>query len=283
MDTLVSVEWLEQHIDDADLVTLDCSVTTIMSEDGSFRNASARPEYESGHIPGAGFADLKGDICDSSSPVEFALPAPEQFCRTMGALGVGDDTRVVLYDTSYIAWAARVWWMLRWVGFDRAAILDGGMAAWTAAGHPLSLEPVTQTARQLSCRARPDLVASHSEVMASIDDDSITLIDTLPEMFYRGEARAYARPGHIKGALNVDTMGLLDKTGRFRTAEELAAMHTNFDKHARLITYCGGGIAASANAFVMTRLGFSNVAVYTDSLQVWAADPANPMATINSK
>lgn len=279
MDMLVSVEWLEKHINDDDLVILDCSVTTLVNDDGSFRNASARPEYDSGHIPRAGFADLKGELSDSSSPVEFALPTPEQFCQAMGALGAGDDSRVVLYDTSYTAWAARVWWMLRWVGFDRAAILDGGMAAWTAAGHPLSLEPVKLPAKKLIPRTRPGLVAGHDEVMASIEDDNITLIDTLPEMYYRGEAQVYARPGHIPGAMNIDALGLLDSKGCFRPQEELAAMHNNLDKDARLVTYCGGGIAASANAFVMTRLGFTNVAVYTDSLQVWAADPDNPMAT----
>lgn len=277
MDTLVTAEWLSQHIDDADLVVLDCSVTTIPEEGGGFHNVSARPDYETGHLPNAGFADLKGDLCDTHSPIEFALPTSEQFCQVMGALGVGDDSRVVLYDTSYTAWAARVWWMLRWVGFDRAAILDGGLVAWTAAGHPLSLEPVHRPARQLTPRTRPELIADHDQVLNGIHDDAVTLIDTLPEFSYRGDMTIYARPGHIPSAINIDTLHLLDKTGRFRSPAELAAMHQHLDRDARMITYCGGGIAASANAFIMTWLGFKNVAVYTDSLQVWAADPVNPM------
>ena len=277
MELLVTSEWLNQHINDTDLVLLDCSVTTIPQEDGGFHNVSARPEYETGHLPHAGFADLKGDLCDTNSPVEFALPTPEQFCQTMSALGVGDDSRVVLYDTSYTAWAARVWWMLRWVGFDQAAILDGGLAGWTGQGHPLSLDPVNQPVRQLTPKPRPELIADHDEVLACIDNDAVTLIDTFPEMYYRGEVTAYARPGHITSAINIDTLGLFDKTGHFRAQDELADMHNNLDHHARMITYCGGGIAASANAFVMTQLGFENVAVYTDSLQVWASDPGNPM------
>ena len=281
METLVTTDWLAQHLDDPDLVVLDCSVTTIPHEDGGFHNVSARPEYELGHIPHAGFADLKGDLCDTSSPVEFAVPTPEQFCDAMGALGVGDDSRVVLYDTSYTAWAARVWWMLRWVGFDNAAILDGGLGAWTAEGRPLSVEPVKRPAKTLTPTPRPDLIADHDEVLASIDNEAVCLIDTLPEEFYRGELNAYGRPGHIPGAASLNAMKLLDKNGRFRSEQELAALHP-FDKTARTITYCGGGIMASANAFVMSRLGFDNVAVYTASLQEWAADPDNPMTVESS-
>jgi len=276
MDTLVSTEWLSEHLDDPDLVVLDCTVTTIPHEDGSFHNVSARPEYELGHIPKAGFADLKGDLCDTSNPVEFAVPTPEQFCAAMAALGVGDDSRVVLYDTNYTAWAARVWWMLRWVGFDRAAILDGGLGAWAAEGRPLDIGPVSRPVKQLTPKPRLELIAERDEVLAAIDDDAVCLIDTLPEEFYRGELDVYGRPGHIPGAMNINAMKLLDKTGRFRPDNELAAMH-HFDPNARIITYCGGGIMASANAFIMARLGFSNVAVYTASLQEWAADPENPM------
>jgi len=282
MDTLVTTEWLSQHLDDPDLVLLDCTVTTIPHDDGGFHNVSGRPDYDVGHIPNAGFADLKGDLSDLTSPIEFALPTPEQFCSAMGALGVGDDSRVVLYDTNYTAWAARVWWMLRWVGFDRAAILDGGLGAWAAEGRPLSIEPITRPAKHLTPAPRPELIVDRDEVLAGMDDDAVCLIDTLPEEFYRGEMTIYARPGHIPCALNIDGLKLLDKTGRFRSDDELAAMH-NGDRNARTITYCGGGIVASANAFIMTRLGFTNVAVYTASLQEWAADPANPMVVDTPK
>jgi thiosulfate/3-mercaptopyruvate sulfurtransferase len=279
VDTLVTAEWLARHIDDSDVVLLDCSVTTIPDGDTGFHNVSARPEYELGHLPKAGFADLKGELCDVNSPIEFALPNPEQFCYVMGKLGIGDDSRVVLYDTSYTAWAARVWWMLRWIGFDRAAILDGGLAAWTSAGNALSLEPVVRSEKHLTCKPRSDLIANHDEVLNSINDETVTLIDTLPEFSYSGKMKIYARPGHIPGAININALDLLDKNGRFRKMDELAAMHQHLKADSRIITYCGGGIAASANAFVMHRLGFTHVAVYTDSLQVWAANPENPMCS----
>ena len=276
MDTLVTTQWLSEHLDDPDLVVLDCSVRVEQSEDGGVEVLSGLADYESGHIPSAGFADLMGDLRDSESPHNFALPTPERFAEVMGALGVGDETRVVLYDGSNSAWAARVWWMLRWVGFDRAALLDGGLGAWTAEDRPLSIEAASQPLRQLTPALRPELISDRDEVLAAIENDSVHVIDAMPAPHYQGEMVMYDRPGHIVGASNVPITGLLDESGHFRPLDELAAMHHG-DLDARAITYCGGGIAASSNAFVMTRLGYTDVAVYIASLQEWAADPALPM------
>ncbi len=282
MDSLVTAEWLSQHLDDPDLVVLDCSVLVEVDEDGSYRTVSGRANYESGHIPTAGFADLKGDLSDGDSPLQFAVPTPEQFVATMSALGVGDDTRVVLYDSYNSAWAARVWWMLRWVGFDRTALLDGGLNAWTAEDRPLSTEPANRSAGSLTLNLRPELIVDRDEVLASIDDDAVNIIDALSEAQYRGEISMYARPGHITGASNIPVTSLVDDTGRFRSPDDLSGLFDG-DHDARAITYCGGGIAASSNAFIMTRLGYTDVAVYTASLQEWAADPDNPMEVGNSE
>ena len=113
-------------------------------------------------------------------------------------------------------------------------------------------------------------------MLTAIGNDAVCLIYTFHEAHYRGEHALYDRPGHIPGALNTPALALSDESGRFRPLDELAAMHDG-DRDARAITYCGGGIMASSSAFVMTRLGFTDVAVYTTSLQEWAADPANPM------
>jgi len=276
IDTLVTTQWLSDHLDDPDLVVLDCTVKVEQGEDGSLLIDSGRAGYEQGHIPTAGFADLMGELADADSPNEYAVPTPEEFAAVMGTLGVGDDTRVVLYDASMSAWAARVWWMLRWVGFDRAAVLDGGLAAWTAEGRPLSTDPTAEPVRVLTPAPRPTLIADRDEVFAAIGDDSVNLIDVMPEPHYRGEMTMYARPGHIPSAKNVSVMALLDETGRYRSDDELAALFDG-DRDTRVITYCGGGIAASSTALVMTRLGFTDVAVYAASLQEWAADPDNPM------
>lgn len=276
MDSLVSAEWLNQHLDDPDLVVLDCSVLIEPTEQGGFRIVNGRTNYETGHIPTAGFADLMGELSDADSPIRFAVPSAEQFASAMSALGVGDGSRVVLYDVSNSAWAARVWWMLRWVGFDRAALLDGGQKAWTSAGFPLSAEPAEQAVQTLTINLRPDLIVDRDEVFAAIGNDDINIIDALSEAQYSGQISMYGRPGHIPGASNVPMSAALDGNGRFRPQGELATLFGG-DRDERAINYCGGGIAASANAFVLTRLGFKDVAVYTASLQEWAADPANPL------
>ena len=166
--------------------------------------------------------------------------------------------------------------MLRWIGFDNAAILDGGLSAWTSTGNALSLESVTRTVNTLTPKPRPELIAYHDEVLSGIHDETVILIDTLPEPFYRGEMSIYPRAGHITGAVNIDGLSLLDKKGLLLPQDKLAVMH-EFDGNARIITYCGGGIVASTDAFVLNRLGYNNVAVYMASLEEWTTDPANPM------
>jgi thiosulfate/3-mercaptopyruvate sulfurtransferase len=219
-----------------------------------------------------------GELSDSNSTIGYAVPSPEQFAAAMGALGVGDDTRVVIYDDNTSSWAARVWWMLRWVGFDNAALLDGGLDAWKSAGYALSTGPETRAANTLSINLRPELIVDAAEVRAAIEDESVNLQDALPEGHYRGDFAMYARPGHIPTASNVSVGTLVDESGRYKPLDELDTLFAS-ERDKRTITYCGGGIAASGNAFVMHRLGFKDVAIYTASLQEWAEDPDNPMVT----
>jgi thiosulfate/3-mercaptopyruvate sulfurtransferase len=121
------------------------------------------------------------------------------------------------------------------------------------------------------------LITYHDEVRASIDSDNANRVDAMPEIHFRGEWTMYDRPGHIPGASNVPVSTLYDEAGRFRTDEELSQLFDTTDRQARTITYCGGGIAAAAEAFALVRLGFTDVAVYDGSLAEWAANPDNPM------
>ena len=276
IDMLVSAQWLKEHLGNPDLVVLDATVIVESDAAGNFRSVNGRANYEAGHIPTAGFADLLGELSDVESPFQFGMPSPEEFAAAMGALGVGDDSRVVIYDDMGSSWAARVWWMLRWIGFDRAALLDGGLDAWTAAGGELSTESVLRTSRALTVNLRPELIADQEEVRASIGNDAVNLVDALPEIHYRGEWTMYAQPGHIPDAINVPVTSLFGETGHFRSDEKLSGLFVGY-RGARTITYCGGGIAAAADAFVLTRLGFTDVAIYAASLEEWTANPDNPM------
>lgn len=278
MDQLVSTRWLEAELGARDLVVLDCTVRLESMPDG-YRSVSGRADFEAGHILGARFADLEGALSDLTSPHRFAVPEPHVLAAAMEELGVGDDSRVVLYDDNQSMWASRVWWMLRWIGFDRAALLDGGLVGWRNEGRPVTVEKRDAERARLTVNLRPSLIADKAEVMAAIGDGSTCIIDALPEAMFRGEVTAYRRPGHIPGATNTAASSLVDPaSGRFLSDAELETKFSS-DRSSRTITYCGGGIAASADAFVMTRLGFKDVAVYTASLQEWAADPDAPLTT----
>lgn len=283
-ESLVSPAWLADHLHDDDLVVLD--VRVVFTAAGP---TAARDAYEAGHVPGAALADLPGALCDATSPMAFAMPTPQAFCAAMGRLGVSERSRVVLYDACQhlpggaisSVWAARLWWMLRWVGFDQAALLDGGFDAWIDAGLPVREGVEQSTFRQLSPHVRPTLIADRDEVLAAIGHNEVALVDTLDADHFSGRTSMYRRPGHIAGALNRPVYDLYDSSGRFLPTARLVESFGDLGP-GRIITYCGGGIAASAAAFAMTRAGLGDVAVYTASLQEWAADASNPMVTDTS-
>ena len=269
MDSLVTTEWLNEHLDDPDLVVLDCTVNVEPDPETGYRIVTGRGDYDLGHIAGARFADLLVDLSATDKPDWWVpMPTPERFSAAMGALGVSDDSRVVLYDGNNSMWAARVWWMLRWVGFDNATLLDGGSKLWIEEDRPLSAESPTPSVRTLTPRVHPEVIADRDEVFEAIGENDICLIHTLGAETYKAQ--------HIPSSINIDAAHLLDESGRYRPHDELTALFTG-DRDARAITYCGGGVAASSNAFIMARLGFTDVAVYAASMQEWTADSADPM------
>jgi thiosulfate/3-mercaptopyruvate sulfurtransferase len=279
MDALVSTEWLAGELGRPDLRVLDCTVLLTPQPGGGYAVESGRAHWEKGHIPGSAFADLAGALSDPDSPLRFTLPTAERFADAMGRLGVGDEHRVVLYDSRVNMRAARVWWMLRAFGFDRAAVLDGGWRAWTTDGRPTSTDAPGWPPATFTARSRPGLFVGKDVVRAAVDGGGTCLVNALDRAQHRGETQHYARPGHIRGSANVPAMELVDgATHRYRPLEDLRAMFADVTgRNERVITYCGGGIAASSDAFVLHLLGHDDVAVYDNSLSEWAADPALPM------
>ncbi len=280
---LVETDWLAAHLADPDLRAFDC--TTYLDPDPVkvFVVRSGRPEWEKGHIPGAGYLDLQGELSDAASPFRFTMPPAEQFAAAMSRHGVGEDTRVVLYSAGSVMWAARIWWMLRAFGFDNAAVLNGGFDKWKAEGQPLSTEPPRSAPARFVARPRPEMIATKSQVAAAIGDPRARIVNALTARQHTGEGGVhYGRPGRIAGSVNVPAHRLVDSESKvFLPAGELAAMfaETGAAQAEKVITYCGGGIAASADAFVLTLLGHDKVALYDGSLSEWVKDPAAPMET----
>ncbi len=275
MDMLVSAKWLKQHLNDNDLVVIDSTVVTLFDDKGNFNNISGRANYEEGHIPSAVFADLKGNLSNPDSSLEFGMPSPKQFALAMGALGIGDNSRVVIYSDKNEVWATRLWWMLRWAGFNQAAILDGGLKAWAKEGGKLSIEIPKPTVKEFTVSLQKKLVAARDEVFSAITDDNIIIADALSEGHYSGKFSLYSRPGHITSAVNMPSSNYSD-SGYYLPFDELDLFFED-KRDRRIITYCGGGIAASSLAFNLTRAGFTDVAVYMGSLEEWTSNSDNPM------
>lgn len=282
-DVLVEPDWLSGRLGDPDLRVLDCTVDLRPGGDGGMLAVSGRDKWHEGCIPGSGFADLIDDLSDPGSPYRFTMPSPARFAAAMGDLGVGDDSAVVLYDRRFNMWATRVWWMLRAFGFDRAAVLDGGWRAWQAGGHPVAAgrdHPAPSQAG-FTPRPRPELIASTDDVLAATRTPTCILNALSPEQ-HRGDDLTYGRAGHIPGALNVYAVDLVDPdTHRYLPVDDLRshfdAAGIPSDPDEPVITYCGGGIAATSDAFALLRLGHRNLAVYDGSLNEWTADPERPM------
>jgi len=278
-DLLVSAKWLKKHLNDANLVLLDASVLIKMDETG-YQSISGKDEYTKAHIPKARFADLKGDLSSHSSEKDFVMPSPAQFQKAMRKLGINKTSHVVIYARENQTWPTRIWWMLRWAGFDRASILNGGQNAWTElftdSEYALTSESSNYSAGDFEINLRKELVVNQSLVLNAIADKEITIVDSLPPAHYQGDFAMYARKGHITSAINLPSSNFVDESGYFLSIDDLDLMLDGKRKD-KMITYCGGGIAASSVAFNLHRAGFSNVAVYMGSLEEWTEDPENPM------
>jgi thiosulfate/3-mercaptopyruvate sulfurtransferase len=282
---LVETDWLETHLTNPDLRVLDCTVL-FDTDDHGYYLASGREAWAQGHIPGSGFADLMSDLSDQESPLPFMMPPTTQFAAAMSRYGVGDGTRVVLYEASRNMWAnmwaARVWWMLRAFGFDQAAVLNGGWHKWTMESRPISTDPSPYPPARFTARPRPELMADKRDVLAAIGDSGTCLINALTAEDHAGSRAFYGRPGHIPSSVNVPATVIVDPvTHAYLPTAQLRAQFAAVGalNRGRVITYCGGAIAASSDAFVLTLLGVSNVAVYDGSLLEWAVDPTLPMET----
>jgi thiosulfate/3-mercaptopyruvate sulfurtransferase len=284
---LVTTQWLGDHLDHPNLRIFDCTVHLRPRDDGKagYAVVSGAEDWAAGHIPGSGFADLQGDLSDHASPLRFMMPSAAQFAEALGRYGVSNDSEVVLYDRAGNMWAARIWWMLRAFGFDNARLLDGGWQTWLAEGRPVSTEPCAYPRAAFTARPKPGLIASKEDVLASIESGEACIVNALNAAQHRGDVAPYGRPGHIAGSVNVPAMGhagVVDPDTQ--TYLPLEVMRQRFEAAGarpggRMITYCGGGIAASSAAFAAILAGFDDVAVYDASLSEWAADPSLPMET----
>jgi thiosulfate/3-mercaptopyruvate sulfurtransferase len=285
LDTRLLVETgaLADRLDDPRLRLLDCTVVLEAGPDG-VSIESGRAGWEAAHIPGADFLDLLRELADPTSRFHFMLPPAEQFAEVMSAHGVEDGTHVVLYDSRGGMWAARVWWMLRAYGFDEAAVLNGGWTKWTLEGRPTSSASPQHGRARFQARPRAGVFVDRDAVLAAISNKTACLLNGLSADQHRGTGPTVAggRPGHIPTSRSMPAEELVDPdTQAYLTPAELRSRLESVDAldADSVITYCGGGIAASAVAFALKLAGRENVSVYDASLEEWATDPSLPIET----
>lgn len=283
-DALVTTDWLAANLSSPELRVFDC--TTYLAydtgKDRPYRVVSGREDYETGHIPGAGFLDIQNELSDDGSPFRFTMPPADDLAERFAARGIGDESRVVLYCRGTPQWATRVWWMLRAIGFDRAAVLDGGWEKWQAEGRPTSQEAGAYPPAQLTAKPRPNLFVGKEAVRAAIGDAAACTINALAPDLHSGENPRYGRPGRIPGSVNVPARVLHDtETLELASAETAAAAFAavGAEPAKRIIVYCGGGIAATLDAFLLHQLGYEDIAVYDNSMSEWAQDESLPIET----
>ena len=275
MDALVTTEWLAGELQASDLRIVDA---TYFSAD---HGRDAMAEYEAAHIPGAVFMDL-AEIADTASPLPSMLPSPEKFASRMQSLGLGDGSRIVLYDNSPFHTAARAWWMLRTFGAHDVAILDGGIAKWQAEGRATNSGKETLRHRHFTVWADDKGIRTLAQMSANVETGAEQVMDARSAARFTGQKpdpRPATMPGHIPGSKNIPYGLLFNADGTWKQGDALKAVYTDagIDLSRPLVGTCGSGITASVLVFGAHLLG-NEAALYDGSWSEWGADLSTPKA-----
>ncbi|RAZ67192.1 sulfurtransferase [Planococcus maitriensis] len=290
MPLIVTTDWLAEHAEDPGLRIIDATVFMSFPEAGGPPNVeSGKQAFTEGHIPGAAFADLAGELSDTASELPFMVPPREVFIEKLAELGIGDGTFTVIYDRNALAgedvaasyWASRLAWQMRYEGFSQVAVLEGGLQKWLAEGRELSTDTVTYPKAKFTGQRRPELIATKEDVRRAIEDGQTILINSLSAEEFHGSRSDDPRSGHIPSSEHVFFGDHADEqTKALHPDDQLRAAFEKtgaLDPANKVITYCGGGIAATWNALLLNKLGQENVAVYDGSMAEWASDPSCPV------
>jgi thiosulfate/3-mercaptopyruvate sulfurtransferase len=277
-EALVASDWLATHLDDPQVRVVDASFTL------PGVTPTARENYDRGHIPGAVFFDID-DIAAPGTTLPHMIPSPDLFAQKIGALGIGDGDKVVVYDSAGLSSAGRAWWMLRLFGHDDVALLDGGLPKWRAEGRPLTTVVPKPAPRRFTAHFDPALVRDKAALLANLATRREQVVDARAAGRFDGstpEIRPGLRSGHVPGSRNLPYDQVTDPaTRQIKSAEELARLFRDagvaLDRP--IVTSCGSGVTACALAFALHLIGHPAAAVYDGSWSEWGLPGDTPVAT----
>jgi thiosulfate/3-mercaptopyruvate sulfurtransferase len=277
-EALIGTDWLAAHLADPHVRVID----------SSFKlpgiTPTAREDYDLGHIPGAVFFDID-DICEPGTSLPHMIPSPELFARKVGALGIGDGDRVVVYDSAGLSSAGRAWWMLRLFGHHDVAVLDGGLPKWRTEGRPLGAAVPNPSPRHFTARFDPALVRDKKAVLENLAARREQVVDARAAGRFDGtapEPRAGMRSGHIPGSRNLPYELVTDPdTRQLKSADELTRLfrHAGVALDRPVVTSCGSGVTACALALALHLIGHPGAAVYDGSWSEWGLPGDTPIET----
>ena len=278
-DTLISASDLEAIMDTGNLRIVDCRFSLLDPDAG-------RAQYNAGHLPGAVYADLDRDLAGPIDPSTGRHPLPDgtTFERTLRRLGIDNESQVVAYDDAGGGLAARLWWMLRWMGHERVAVLDGGITAWQAAGLPIETDTVVSKSGTFTGTSGSLPVVTTDEVLAAIGSgEGMILVDARDAARYRGEHEPIDPvAGHVPGAVNLPFSNGLRPDGTWKSADELyaswQAVLDGVPDELQLAVMCGSGVTACHLALAAKIAGIREPALYAGSWSEWVVDSGRPVA-----
>ena len=282
-EAITSCEELKRNLGNKKVRVYDCTTFLHYTDDHPSKPydvESGYQEYLEEHIPGASFLDLQNQISNTESQFKFTLPDIDSLRSSFGKLGIGDPHRIILYSTNGLQWATRVWWMIYMLGYKNVSILNGGLREWKRNDYDLeSGENFYSETTFLNSESQSFFVG-REQTLDAMNNNSCLLINALTSDIHNGESTRYGRPGRIPGSINIPFSDLMDiNTHMLKSPKEALSVFEkyNISKDSEILNYCGGGIAATLNAFVLHQLGFEKLKVYDNSLSEWAMDKSLPM------
>ena len=285
-ESIVSCEWLRKNLSDKNIRIYDCTTYLHYTDNHPSKPydvESGIKNYRKGHIPNSAFMDIQEKLSNKSSDFKFTILDYEILANNFQDLGIGDPYHIILYSGNGIQWATRAWWLIFILGFSKASILDGGIKEWKRLGFELEKGENRYKKAIFVPRIDKTVFVDKEQTYNSMNQKGCILLNALTSDLHRGENSRYGRPGRIPGSKNIPFEELVEDSQKLISPQKAKAIfkNKNINQKIRVLNYCGGGIAATLNAFVLRQLGIEKIEIYDNSMSEWAMDHQLPIEKDN--